>query len=229
MKTQLYYTIAQDLEEKIRSGIFPENTRLPSERELLSEYHVSRTVIREALKILIEKNLVKNHPGKGNYVCHPCEDSLGNHFESFMDFKGIPLSDLVDAREELEIIIGKRAIQHVSCKTLKELEHLYQKMEENINDNVIYNEYDFKFHLKLADCSQNETLKILFSSFYSITGKNIFSSVTNKLETRKHAQLEHYNMLCALKTRSPRNLTKAIQSHMNCIKEHIDVLPSSQD
>lgn len=222
MKTLLYDRISQDLEHKIRSGFFPENTKLPSERELANEYHASRTVIREALKLLIEKNLVSNHPGKGNYVCHPCANSLGNHFESFLDVKGIPLSDLIDAREELEIIIGKRALQHVSCKTLKELEHLYQDMEANMNDSVLYNDFDYQFHLKLADCSQNETLKILFSSFYSITGKNIFSSVTNKLETRKHAQLEHYHMLCALKTRSPRNMTKAIQEHMNCIREHID-------
>lgn len=221
MKELLYETIAQNLEYKIQTGFFKENARLPSERILAEEYQVSRTVIREALKMLIEKNMVMNRPGKGNYVCHPCEDSLGNHFESFMDFKGIPLTDMIDAREELEIVIGKRAIQNVSCMPLKELERLYQKMEENINDNSVYNEYDYKFHLKLADCSRNETLKVLFSSFYVITGRNIFSAVTNKLETRKHAQQEHYHMLCALKTRSPRNLTKAIQEHMNCIREHM--------
>lgn len=221
MKELLYETIANDLECKIRSGFFEEDVRLPSERILSEEYQVSRTVIREALKILIEKNMVLNQPGKGNFVCHPCEDSLGNHFESFMNFKGIPFSDMIDAREELEIIIGKRAVQNVSRTPLKELEHLYQKMEEHINDNSIYNEYDYRFHLKLADCSKNETLKVLFLSFYTITGKNTFSSVTDDFETRKHAQQEHYHMLCALKTRSPRNMTKAIQEHMNCIREHI--------
>ena len=197
MKELLYESIAQDLEEKIRSGVFPESTRLPSERVLADEYQVSRTVIREALKILTEKNMVINHPGRGNFVCHPCENSLENHFQTFMDFKGIPLSDMIDAREELEIVIGRRAIRNVSCRPLKELERLYQNMEEHINENAIYNEYDYQFHLKLADCSQNETLKLLFSSFYAITGKTIFSSVTNRLETRKHAQLEHYHMLCA--------------------------------
>ena len=63
----LYVTIFNKIETAIREGNLIEDQKL-SERKLAEEYKVSRTVIREALKVLSEKGLVTSIAGKGNYV-----------------------------------------------------------------------------------------------------------------------------------------------------------------
>ena len=58
---------------------------LPSERVLATQYGVSHNVIREAIKILTEKNLVTNVIGKGNYVTLPNETDLVDMVESALN------------------------------------------------------------------------------------------------------------------------------------------------
>ena len=66
MRDALSTKIASELCARIQSGELKENDKLPSERILASQYDVSRNVIRESIKMLVEKNLVINIPGKGN-------------------------------------------------------------------------------------------------------------------------------------------------------------------
>ena len=64
MSELLYMQVSDSLIKKIQEGILQENMKL-SERKLAVEYQVSRTVIREAIKLLNEKGLVRTEYGKG--------------------------------------------------------------------------------------------------------------------------------------------------------------------
>lgn len=57
-----------DIEEKIKAGIFPTSSLLPSENELADYYHVSRGTIRQALKKLETHGYIYKRQGKGNVV-----------------------------------------------------------------------------------------------------------------------------------------------------------------
>lgn len=63
-----YFQIYQDLVQKINDGIIKEGSFLPTEKELQDSYSVSRTTIREAVKILVERGLVQKMPGVGIVV-----------------------------------------------------------------------------------------------------------------------------------------------------------------
>ena len=67
MSELLYMQVSDSLIKKIQEGILQENMKL-SERKLAVEYQVSRTVIREAIKLLNEKGLVRTEYGKGTFV-----------------------------------------------------------------------------------------------------------------------------------------------------------------
>lgn len=221
MDTLLYKDIANKMENSIKNGTWKVNDKLPSERELAQQYNVSRTVIREALKTLNEKQLIINHPGKGNYVSLPNSDSLTSQLESLVDYNKISMHDLIDAREDLEIIIGKRAIENITRKQLHEISEIYEEMNCAMNDYEKFNALDYSFHLKLAESSGNMALQMIFSSLYSITSNRSNSFKLYDAQSCQHSQFEHMAILNALKNRSPRNMTNAIHSHMQCIKDHI--------
>ena len=67
MKKPLYQQVISDLEKKIKTEMKP-NDRLPSERQLLKEYGVSRNTIRLALNDLEERGIIYRLHGKGTFV-----------------------------------------------------------------------------------------------------------------------------------------------------------------
>lgn len=81
MVTPLYKKIILDLENKIKTEMKP-NEKLPSERQLLDQYHVSRNTIRLALRDLEERGIVYRLHGKGTFVSTVSLDqtNLGNMY-----------------------------------------------------------------------------------------------------------------------------------------------------
>lgn len=64
----LYQQLAENLRRKIREGVYPEGSQLPTEKALSMEYDVSRITVRNALKLLMEEGLVSSKQGKGTFV-----------------------------------------------------------------------------------------------------------------------------------------------------------------
>jgi GntR family transcriptional regulator len=64
----LYLRIAEDLEERIKSGSLPQGGQLPTEADLRETYDASRNTIRDAIKRLAGKGLIETRAGKGTYV-----------------------------------------------------------------------------------------------------------------------------------------------------------------
>jgi len=65
----LYLRLQADLEKAIREGRFVLGSKLPPERELAEQLHVSRTTVTNAYRELEAKGLVRGYVGRGTYVC----------------------------------------------------------------------------------------------------------------------------------------------------------------
>jgi GntR family transcriptional regulator len=68
MAGPLYREIARDLRRKINSGALPQGSQLPTEDELIEQYHASRNTVRGALRELSVRGLVYTLHGKGTFV-----------------------------------------------------------------------------------------------------------------------------------------------------------------
>lgn len=72
MAVARYRVVADDLVRRINEGEFPEGAQLPTEAQLMEYYEgTSRNTIRDAVKILISRNLVATSPGRGTFVLKP--------------------------------------------------------------------------------------------------------------------------------------------------------------
>jgi len=67
----LYYQLKEVLKQQIRSGHLAPHTAIPSEPELVANYHVSRATVRQALSELVHEGLLYRQHGKGTFVCEP--------------------------------------------------------------------------------------------------------------------------------------------------------------
>lgn len=67
----LYYQVIEYIREKIESGEWPAETRIPSEPDLCSQFGVSRATIRQALNGLVQEGLIVKRQGIGTFVAQP--------------------------------------------------------------------------------------------------------------------------------------------------------------
>lgn len=75
----LYHQMQEKLKEKIKGGYWKQGTKVPSERELMEDYHVSRATVRKALSELREEGLIHRKQGVGTFVSEPkiVQDLIG--------------------------------------------------------------------------------------------------------------------------------------------------------
>src|SRR5699024_2037454 len=123
--------LADDLRERILQVEFPMGTSLPPERELVSQTTMSRTTVREALRILEVQGLLTIRTGRtgGAFVRQPDSDSLASSVELLIRGRQVRMNDLIETREAIEPQCAGLAAIHRTDEDLDELEDLNQRIE----------------------------------------------------------------------------------------------------
>jgi len=82
--TPLYIQVAMDIKKGILSGEYESGNKIPSERELVQLYHVSRNTIRQGLKMLNHEGLAISNHGSGTYVAN-MSDMINSRLDIFVE------------------------------------------------------------------------------------------------------------------------------------------------
>lgn len=217
----LYISIAEEMTEKIKAGEWRTDQKLPSERELAEQYGVGRNVVREALKVLSEKCLVRVVTGKGNYVTAPGNEFLQNRMEEALDYSRFKQKDIIDAREAIEMAIARATVENATPQQVKLLRDIYWRMEEALENRKAFTEEDAQFHLAIADCSGNAVLKMMTITLNNVTDRAAFHHSQKNNDFSRHAQKEHKDMVDAIARKDLDMLKDAIWRHIQCLRENI--------
>lgn len=218
MADMLYTQVADSLIKSIQDGVLKENDKL-SERKLALEYNVSRTVIRESMKLLNEKGLVYTVYGKGSYVRIPDDKELIGKFEDAMDSSRVAQTDVVEARELLEYAMVHLMIERVNEKDLQVLTELHKRMRDNLQNDTMFVDLDEKFHLALSICTHNRVLSIMTGTLNHLADRQL---LLQSKAIRDNASLEHGHIIEALQIRDEEMLLSAMRTHIKCIRNHTE-------
>jgi DNA-binding FadR family transcriptional regulator len=156
---RLSVIVVQVLVEGIVSGRYPSGSLLPPEPVLCQSFDVSRSVVREALKALEEKGLVRARQGHGTTVTPPDEWNLLDPvlLEATIraDDTMQVLDQLVDVRVALECDMVRTAAGFMTEADLAELGGVLQELESQLKEPERYVETDTRFHDVIMRCSGN--------------------------------------------------------------------------
>ena len=164
--------------------------------------------------MLVEKNLVINIPGKGNYVSRPTQSSIADKLENAIHLSDVPTSEIVNARQFLEISVMEKYLLSITEQEIAQLEELYAKMEAARSNYALFWEYDTKFHLQLIGCSKNSILTLFLSTLYRMTQKNIIMNSEDPVSAIEFSQSDHADIIEAVKTKDRERLCRAIERHL---------------
>ncbi|NDL57051.1 FadR/GntR family transcriptional regulator [Phytoactinopolyspora mesophila] len=157
--TNLAKAVTAELVQRIVRGQLPPGELLPPEPALCEAFSVSRTVVREAVKILQEKGLVKIRQGAGTMVQQPTSwnmlDELVLAATISEDESLAILDDLVVTRRLLESDMAHVAARLATPDAVEQLRALVERMDELVGDPVVYEEHDRAFHDTVMQASGN--------------------------------------------------------------------------
>lgn len=213
--------IAGLLQEKILRESLPNGFRLPTERQLAEELMVSRTVVREALRILDMSGFVniKKGPKGGIFVDHiqhkPLSDSLGQ----MASCGRITVDHLFEVRLWLEPFIAAEATRHASNEELRAIEVLLEDAETNSEDVAYLKGKNIEFHLLLADISGNPVLSILMRSIADILLKLAYNFLNHSFE--KELFQVHRDIFHMIKRRRADDVERMVREDILFVKQNL--------
>ncbi|GAB2807801.1 FadR/GntR family transcriptional regulator [Lentzea nigeriaca] len=151
--------VTAELVQRIVRGTYPAGDTLPAEPVLCQTFSVSRTVIREAVKVLQEKGLVRVRQGSGTMVSPRVQwnmlDELVLAATIAEDESLSILDDLVVTRRLLESDMAQVAARTADREVVERLRALVDLMDELVDDVATYEEHDRIFHDTIMQASGN--------------------------------------------------------------------------
>ena len=161
-------SVIQALEERIRTGELKDGEPLPSERDMMDQFHISRTVAREAVQALSNRGLVEARPRFRPVVRKLGYDAAahaaGSVVAHLLDKPG-GLKNLFDTRILVEAALVRQAALHAEKDDVAALK---QALEENgaaIDDSDNFWRTDMDFHGVLYRITGNPVLPAIHKAY----------------------------------------------------------------
>jgi GntR family transcriptional repressor for pyruvate dehydrogenase complex len=225
MTTTLAQRVVAGLKDKILSGDLPPGHKLPSEAELIDEYRVSRTVVREAVTRLRAEGLVETFHGRGSFVLAMPEPTSFT-VESSAIRTHHDVLDMIDFRLGIETEAAALAAVRVNSADAKAIRAALQAFVDTAPENQV--EADFTFHRTVAAASGNRFYLELLDSLgpMMIMVPRTRLGNAHSLTDADHVERvrrEHDNIAAAVIAGDPDLARAAMRLHLGNSRRRLDV------
>ncbi|MBB4017555.1 DNA-binding GntR family transcriptional regulator [Chelatococcus caeni] len=197
-RTSLHALLTAQLRSLLLDGTLPGGSRIP-EQELCRRFGVSRTPLREALKVLAAEGFVTLRPNRGAIVApiDPAE-----------------LAPIFEVKGALERLIGLTVPERATEDDIAGLEELHQALRTALaeGEHAAYTHINHAFHQKLAQATRNPVL----IQNYAVLQQKIwrYRFAVNEVPHRLDASFaEHERIMVALRARTRLDLAERLEEH----------------
>lgn len=211
-REQLPSEIARTLLEYIFSGKIQPGTRLPSERQFAEMFGTGRSAVREALKSLGLLGLLEVRQGDGTYLRGADSELLPRVIEWGLLLGEQRASDLVEARQHIEIITTRLAAERRTDTDIRDLQRILNLMQRSRSTDAFV-KHDVAFHLRVAEASGNTVLSNMLGSIQSLLHVWIRRVIAAAGETAPSYD-EHVPVFEAIKNQDPEAAVAAMSEHL---------------
>ena len=161
--TLLAEQVEEQLYEYITKLPLKAGDKLPNEFKLAEMFGVGRSTVREAVKLLVSRNVLETRRGSGTYVKDLVPTDLDPLNLRNVEDKVTLAMNLVDLRLILEPGIAELAAYNATDEEIEHLKDLCDTVEYKIDHDLYYIQDDIDFHTYIARCSKNKVVEQIIS------------------------------------------------------------------
>ncbi|MQA73771.1 MAG: FCD domain-containing protein [Solirubrobacterales bacterium] len=217
--------LADSLRTAILEGDLPAGSPLASERELVDQTKLSRTAVREALRILETEGLVSVRPGRGGgtFVRRPDAAVITRSLDSFIRSHRIRFESLIEIRESVEPICAGFAAERRTDDDLKLLRDLNEECRSTSRDGdvPVFLTDNVKWHVAVAAASHNELLVSFMEAISEAIRAATDIADFNSDEIRARAIRAHDKVNAAIADGDAEVARRRMQRHVSAYREEL--------
>lgn len=221
------FTLSQVIEKKIEEAIlkkkFEPGHKLPSEQELGALFGVSRTAVREAMRMLSARGLVNIRKGSGVFVNNFSTSDASGPMNLYleMNFDKSYVLHVVQVRQIVEPDIARLAALNRSAEDLSQLRRNLEELADcDPAEAMREAELDLEFHSLIARATGNPVITVILQPLFNLMPK-IKSMVIAHVADAKSAAVEyHQKIVDKIEAQDAPGAYAAMTEHLKIAEEH---------
>lgn len=214
--------IERTIENAIREKKLAVGSRLPTEREMCASFGVSRTALREALRRLSARGLIRIQKGSGMYVSDINIEDAINSLNLYYDLKFDKnlLTQIIEVRRLFEPEIARLAAKNRSDENIVELRKNLKEFEECNPDNTQKeSDLDNRFHLFVTKATRNPIMQITMEPIYSLLPRMRNYIYANIEGEKEHTLASHRDLLDCMERQDEQGAYDVMKDHLDRTQE----------
>jgi len=234
-RERLSEQIAEQIQRNIIEGKLKQGDRLPPERDLAEQFGVSRTVIREATKVLQERGLVKVITGSGTYATRIEPAAVSQSIGLFVQGYKHSFRDLLEIRRMLEVEVAGMAAERATDEDIQQLTACIDEMNavlpeiRNSKDKMEdFVEADLRFHQNLGKASSNSLLPILLLPITDLL-LEFRRKASSFPGAPERAITFHQTVLECVRSRDSHKCREAMRNHLSSTEEFLELMVEDEN
>ncbi|MEE1671819.1 FadR/GntR family transcriptional regulator [Streptomyces sp. NPDC003631] len=198
-------------EERLQPG-----DRLPSERELCTQFGVSRVTVREALRSLEASGLVEIRLGArgGAFVTAPSSRRVGEGLADLLSLSPLTATEVTEARLVFELGIVPLIVERATEEDLDALRALCDEHAEAVKQGTYDMEMSADFHTRVAACTHNGAIEMLVQSFHGPLLMSLREAQSIEPQMGHRGSKEHRKFVEAIAARDAEAATEIMRTHL---------------
>ena len=219
LRRNTYELVAEDLLTLIGERHLRPGDPIPTERELTERYGVGRSSVREALRVLESNGLIAST--RGGFVVAAASRPLNKSIGLLLLLEEANLRELFALRRMLEVETAALAATRRRREHLAELSDAIEDMERGLEDEDRYIAADVRFHLVLAEASENRLVEHVMLAIRDLL-RRALSTIYRIPQSAAQSIADHRMILGAVEARDPAGARAAMRDHLDAVERAID-------
>ena len=216
-----YQALSDALRARIITGELRPGEKLPIEPELSTQYGVSRSTVREALRVLASQNLITTTRGVagGSFVAYPNPEQVAGYLEASLRLlsqaHGLTIGQLAEARDLLEVPAAGLAAQRRSEQQLQDLKAtLYDRGQTSLADAMASSK---RFHAALVRATGSPIVEMLSRPVFEVVFDHVREWEAPAGFWGRIAG-DHEAIFAAVEAQDPTLAREAIRDHLRKLR-----------
>lgn len=216
-RTKIYAEVASQIHRLLADGRVKPGDRLPPERELAEMFGVSRTSVRDAIRILEMHGLVEPRQGEGTVVKRNPVEGVVSPLAGALSLSEDLTADLFDMRKILEPPLAQVAALRATNEDIEALEEILDKQAARVRAAEIAIDEDTAFHYRLATVSKNRVIPRVMDVIMDLLRDSRARSLQGARRAEKSLE-GHRRIMEAIKQRDGEAAAVRMREHIEEIE-----------
>jgi GntR family transcriptional repressor for pyruvate dehydrogenase complex len=221
-RPKTYKLVADQLLELIAAGRLRPGDPVPPERELVENYSVGRSSVREALRMLESRGLIEAR-GNGTFTVSHARNTLNQSLELLLSVAEADLHELFEIRRILEGECAALAAARRREPDLVRMRAAIAEMESGIGSEDEYIAADLEFHLTIAEATGNRVAAHLMHALRDQLHRAL-GTVYQIPHSAERSLAQHREIIEAIGSRRPDEARASMQAHIGRVEREIDTI-----